>query len=101
MTKNQTNTAHLFCLALYLWYIPDVHNVFGPKPQSIIFSALKSQGQNYDEKECQNAVCDLILLPSELFRIVIRYKIVYNSFIKSPSFRRSLLYIISCCEGWI
>jgi len=68
-------------------------NFLGKGPQCIIFSALESRKQNY-ELNCRESstkiptsfyltssliACGLVLLPSELFRIVISGKIVNSS----------------------
>src|SRR6218665_1057041 len=96
---------------------PEVHNRFGPRDSMYYFSALEGRGQNYDLNFRQSSIktkktiyltsllvaCGLILLPSELFPILIICKTVNNrlvqlnsnSIIKSPSFRRSFLYFLT------
>ena len=65
--------------------------ILGQGPQHIIFSAFEGRIQNYELNFHESSIktenylsslsiaCGLILLPSELFRIVINCKIVNNS----------------------
>ena len=102
-------------------YMSEVHNLFGPRVAVYIFSALEGRRQIWiinlgsQVSKSENkvyltslfVVCALILLPSELFHIVISYKIVNSSmrfkffYIKSPSFMKRFLYFLTSCEGWI
>ena len=56
--------------------------LLGQGPQCIIFSAIDGRRQNYElnfRDLCIFIACGLILLPPELFRILIRCKIVHSS----------------------
>src|SRR6218665_2084517 len=111
----------------------EVHKLFGPSDrnedhvmQHMIFSALYSQQKVEDniilyelnflewrikKRFCVDITslfiaCGLILLPLELFWIVVSCKIVnssisFNLFIKSPSFKRSFLYFLTFSKGWL
>jgi len=90
----------------------------GQGPQCITLSALKGRDEIMIwtfESQVKSRffyltslfdACGLILMLSELFRIVMSCKIVNSSmkfkfFLKSPSFTGSSFYSLTCCEGLI